>query len=65
MESILITPKNRSDLKFIYELLNKLKLSPKVLSENDKEDLGLSLLMKEVDRTKKVSRDTVMKKLKK
>jgi len=50
MESIVISPKNRSELNFVHELLNKLKISSKVLSEENKEDIGLSLLMKQVDR---------------
>ena len=65
MESIVISPKSRSELKFVFELLSKLKISSRVLSEEDKEDIGLSVLMKQVDRKRKVSRDTVLRNLKK
>ena len=65
MESIVISPKSRSKLKFVFELLSKLKISSKVLSEEDKEDIGLSVLMKQVDRKRKVSRDMVLRNLKK
>ena len=65
MQSIIITPKSFSEHRFVSELLKKLNVSLRVISEDEKEDMGLSLLMKKVDRTKKVSRDTIMKKLKK
>jgi hypothetical protein len=64
MKSIIISPKNLSEMRFIYELLRKLAIPSKVLSEEEKEDLGLSILMREADRTKKVKRETIMMKLK-
>jgi hypothetical protein len=51
-------------MRFIYELLKKLAIPSKVLSDEEKEDLGLSILMREADRTKKVSREIIMRKLK-
>ena len=36
----------------------------KELTPEEAEDLGLVMMMLEVDRTKKVSRDTIMRKLK-
>ncbi|MDI6778808.1 MAG: hypothetical protein QME25_01235 [Bacteroidota bacterium] len=39
-------------------------MKSKVLSDEEIEDLGLSILMREADRTKKVSRETIMRKLK-
>jgi len=64
MKSIVISPKNSTDMRFIYELLKKLAIPSKVLSDEEKEDLGLSILMREADRTKKVSREIIMRKLK-
>ena len=64
MKSIVISPKNVTDLKFVSALLKKLSIPTKVLSSEEIEDLGLSILMREVDRTKKVSRETIMRKLK-
>ncbi len=64
MKSIVISPKNLTDMRFVSELLKKLSIPTKVLSDEEKEDLGLSMLMREVDRTKKVSRETIMRKLK-
>ena len=64
MKSIVISPKNSTDMRFIYELLKKLAIPSKVLSDEEKEYLGLSILMREADRTKKVSREIIMRKLK-
>lgn len=63
MGSIVINPKNDSELNFISELLQKLGVDSKVLTDEELEDLGLSILMKEVDRTKVVSEDEIMSKL--
>jgi len=63
MKSIVISPKNLTDMRFVSELLKKLSIPTKVLSDEEKEDLGLSILMREADRTKKVSRETIMRKL--
>lgn len=63
MKSIVITPKDAHELKFLSELLEKLGISLRVLTEGDKEDIGMSILMNEVDRSSKVSREEVMKRL--
>ncbi|MBN8577515.1 MAG: hypothetical protein J0L66_11270 [Cytophagales bacterium] len=64
MESVIITPKNRKELKFVTELLTKLKIQNKPLTLPENENLGLSLLMSDVDRKKKVSEKIIIKKLK-
>ena len=61
MKSIVITPKNSSEFEFLNKLLKKLNISSKVLTREDKEDIGMAVLMRETDRTKKVSRETIMK----
>ena len=63
MKSMVITPKNQTEFKFISELLNKLGLSATSLNEEELEDLGLSKMMKGLDKSKKTSRASVMKKL--
>ena len=63
MNTILITPKNIQEFQLLSDLFLKMKIKSKVLSLEEKEDLGLIELMKEVDRTKKVSRAQIMKKL--
>jgi 7-cyano-7-deazaguanine synthase in queuosine biosynthesis len=64
MNGVFIRPKNEEELEFVSALLKKLGINSKVMSTEELEDIGLSKLMKTVDRTKKVSRANVMKKLK-
>jgi len=64
MKAMLITPKNKSEYVFLSDLLKKLKISSSTLTEEDLEDIGLSILMRNVDRKKKVSRRTIVNKLK-
>jgi hypothetical protein len=63
MESIVITPKTKDEAKVITDLLNKMNISSGVITDEEKEDLGLLMMMKEVDCGDKVTRDEVMKKL--
>jgi len=64
MRSIVISPKNHKELEFISKLLKKLGVNSKVLSDEDTEDLGLAVLMKDVDRSELASEDEIMSKLK-
>ena len=64
MSSIVVSPKSQKELQFITELLNKLGVRSKVLSDEVLEDLGLSVMMKDVDRSEVVSEDEIMRKLK-
>ena len=64
MSSLIISTKNAKELQFVRDLLDKLNIHNKILSVEEKEDLGMSALMSKTDRNKKVSRDTIMKKLK-
>jgi hypothetical protein len=63
MDAILLKPKDSKELKLITDLLEKMKVSAKVLSEEELEDAGLAIMMKEVDRKDTVSRETIFKKL--
>ena len=63
MSSIVINPKNEEELKFVSELLQKLGVASKVLSDEELEDLGLSVLMKDVDRSEVVLEDEILSKL--
>jgi hypothetical protein len=64
MQPVLINPKTKEELNFIAALLKKLKISAHVLSEEEAEDIGMMILMNEADRNKKISRATVIRKLK-
>lgn len=61
---MVITPKNPSEFKFISYLLKKLGISSATMTEEELEDMGLSKLLKSVDKSKKVSRSSILQKLK-
>lgn len=67
MQTILIETKDASEYNLITALLEKMKIRMKVLnlSDEEKEDLGLLMLMQEVDWSETVSRDSIMAKLRK
>ena len=48
---------------FVNALLKKLGISSKLLTVEEMEDFGLGILMKEADRSKKVSKNIILKKL--
>ena len=64
MKAIVISPKNQSEFKFLSGLMKKLNIASATMTEEDIEDLGLSRMLKSVDKTKKVSKKSVMNKLK-
>ena len=61
MESILITPRNRDEAKIITDILERMKIESKIVTDEEKEDIGLSMMMKEVDWNDKVSFEEVKK----
>lgn len=63
MKALVVTPKNNSEFKFVSDLLKKLGIYSSALTRDDLEDIGLSRLMKGIDKTKKTSRAEIMKKL--
>ena len=64
MKGIVIKTRDKTEFKFLSDLLKKLGISSESLSAEELEDLGLAKMMKSVDRAKKVSRESVMKKVK-
>jgi hypothetical protein len=64
MRPVVINPKTKTELKFVSDLLKKLNITSHVLTEEEAEDFGMSILMSEVDRSKKTSRSTILRKLK-
>ncbi|MFY0686949.1 MAG: hypothetical protein JXQ90_07290 [Cyclobacteriaceae bacterium] len=64
MNSIVVSPKSQKEFQLVTELLNKLGVHSKVLSDEELEDIGLSILMKDVDRSEVSSEAEIMKKLK-
>jgi hypothetical protein len=64
MKAMVITPKSQTEFKFINDLLNKLGILTATMTEEELEDMGLSKMLKAVDKTKKVSKESIMQKLK-
>jgi len=58
-----ISPKTKGEAKIITDLLERMNISSKIITDEEKEDFGLLMMMKEADRSEKVSREEVMKKL--
>ena len=63
MKALVIKPKDNTEYKFISDLLKKLGVGSSTLSDEELEDIGMSKLLKAVDKSKKVSRSEIMKKL--
>ncbi len=63
MTTLLVTPKTNTQRKLVEKFMRDLGLAVRLVTDEQKEDMGLSLLMKKADRTKKVSRKAIMKKL--
>ena len=64
MKAMVITPRSETDFKFINDLLKKLGITTSTMTAEELEDIGLSKMLKAVDKTKKVSRETILLKLK-
>ncbi len=62
-DSILITPKSRDEFELINKMLKQMNVSAKVLSASEKEDIGLLMLMNEVDLNDLVPLNQFKKKL--
>jgi hypothetical protein len=60
MSTLVINTNKKSDLKMILDFLKGLNISPKVYSDDEKEDIVLSEILKNIDRTETVSREEVM-----
>ena len=67
MQTILIETKDASEYSLIAALLEKMKIRMKVLNltDEEKEDLGLLLLMQEADLNELVPESEIMVKLRK
>ena len=63
MQSLLITPKDEAELELLSALLARLNITTTAINEEDREDLGLGILLQEADRSEHVSRESVFKAL--
>jgi hypothetical protein len=64
IKKIIITPRSQDEFKLMSILLDKLGIFSTVMSEEELEDVGLSHLLRSVDREEKVSKKSVFRKLK-
>ena len=65
MESLVIDIKSKKDLKFFAELAQKMGFKSHVLTLEEKEDIGLGNAIKEAVQKDYVSKESVIKALRK
>jgi hypothetical protein len=66
MGTITIEPKDAVEFQLLTSMLKKMKIKMKLnLTDEEKEDLGMYILMQEADNNDLVSRDEIMSKLRK
>lgn len=65
MTSLLISATKKTDIKLLTDLANRIGVKVKTLSEDDLLDIGLLKAMEEGSKSEYVSREQIMKKLKK
>jgi hypothetical protein len=63
MKTMIINVKDKKDFELLTIFLKGLEIKARILSDEEKEDFGLIELMKEVDRDKTMSRDSIFSKL--
>lgn len=63
METLIVTVKDKHEMQLVSDMLKKMRINAKKLSDEEREDIGLSKLMRQANRSEKVSRDQVMKSL--
>ncbi len=63
MKSLVITPKDNNELKFVADLLKKLGVNAAAIDREELEDIALAALMKKEATGKLVSEAEVMKAL--
>ncbi len=63
MNTIIVQPKTKAEMQLVSEVLKKMRIASKILSPEEREDLGLEMLMKQANRSEKVSKSKIMAKL--
>lgn len=61
MNALIIKSNNKKELTLLKELVERMGLQSKSFTAEEMEDLGLGILMREVDRTQYSTRDEVMR----
>lgn len=65
MASVIIDIKSKDDIRFLRQMAAKIGLTSRVLSDEEKEDAGLLIAMKQGRKKEYVSREKVMMRLNK
>ena len=63
MKALVVTAKNDNELKRVSRMLREMGANSSTVTHADLENIGMSKLMRGVDKTKKASRAAIMKKL--
>jgi len=63
MQSIVVQPKDKKEFLFITEILKRLEIKTKVLTMEDREDIGLGLAIKAGMKSRNVSKTSILKAL--
>lgn len=63
MESYLFTPTNTEERNLLKSFMEKGQVPVRIVTDEEKEDIGLGILMQEADPNDRVSRDEIMRKL--
>jgi len=63
METVMVQPSNNEELKLLKEFLQKNRIKNRVLSEENKEDLVLGLMMQETDYNDTIEAEQFIKQL--
>ena len=63
MQSLLITPKDEAEFGLLSALLERMHIAATVIADDDKEDIGMDILIQEADRSQSVSRESIFKAL--
>jgi len=60
MDALIIKSENKKDLALIKKIVQKMGLESKSLTAEEMEDIGLSIMLDEADRTKTVPEQEIM-----
>ena len=60
MDRIIVKTKNRKEARLIRQFADKMGIENKSFTEDEMEDMGMAMLMREVDRSEYTTRKEVM-----
>lgn len=60
MDALIIKSENKKELAVIKEIVEKMGLESKSITAEEMEDIGMSIMLDEVDRSKTVPEEEIM-----